>query len=47
MSTHGVTESRKTSRLTGMTEIRDSLSFSRKDFHKSRKMDDVLSMPQI
>ena len=47
MSTHGVTESRKTRRLTGTTEIRDSLSFSRKDFQRSRKMDEVLSMPQI
>ena len=47
MSTQGVTESRKTSRLTGTTEMRDSLSFSRKDFQRSRKMDESIPIPQI
>ena len=47
MSTQGVMASRNTSRLTGTTENRDSLSFSRKDFQRSRKMAEAFPIPQI
>ena len=45
ISTQGVMESTKTSAVTGITEISDSLSFSRNDFHRSRKIElDLLFM---
>ena len=44
ISTQGVTASRKTSRLTGTTEISDSRSFSRRDFHRSREMERFFSI---